>query len=282
MFRFCTSVHSAERSLSSHRRNLHCCNWPSCWAFNAMQQSQHCPSSMHVNTLTVLLIVSVSSNLLESAADCTKMQHNLCHNVSNTYRQHWTESTNCILLQCWLVSRGNETICAILHRQCLFHCPHELLIDLHCMQSLAGAYNLSNVKNTGPKTKAYLKIGSIILGNKGTVTLAQDCDFLLNVFYVILGFLQINNFYGHNFLSPLVDSFKNFPKRAFAYPLLLRKELFWVCSEILCDRERRGRQSFRSIQPKATDKLNSDAHIQSRTTYFTCTHNGTGPKRTSI
>lgn len=95
------------------------------------------------------------------------------------------------------------------------------------------------------RLKAYLEIGSIILGDKGTVTLAENCDFLLNVFYVILRFFQVNNFNGHNFLSPTVDAFKNFTKRAFPYPLQLGKKLLWISSEILCDREKDGERGNR-------------------------------------
>lgn len=88
--------------------------------------------------------------------------------------------------------------------------------------------------------KAYLEIGSKILGDKWTVTLAENCDFLLNVLYFVLCFLQINNFNCHNFLSPIVDAFKNFTKRAFSYPLQLGKKLLGVSSEILCDRQMDG------------------------------------------
>lgn len=88
--------------------------------------------------------------------------------------------------------------------------------------------------------KAYLEIGSEILGDKGTVTLAENCDFLLNVFYVILCFFQINNLNGHNFLSPIVDAFKNFTERAFPYPLQLGEKLLRISSEILCDRQMDG------------------------------------------
>lgn len=62
--------------------------------------------------------------------------------------------------------------------------------------------------------KPYLEIGSIVLGDVRTVTLAQHCDLLLDVLYLILGFFQINDFYGHHFLSPIVNAFEHLAKRA--------------------------------------------------------------------
>lgn len=106
------------------------------------------------------------------------------------------------------------------------------------------------------EVKAYLKIGSKILSDKWTVTLAENCDFLLNVLYFILRFLQINNFNSHNFLSPIVDAFKNFTKRAFSYPLQLGKKLLRVSSEILCDREMVGERReciLNNMKPQETD-----------------------------
>lgn len=87
------------------------------------------------------------------------------------------------------------------------------------------------------QVKAYLQIRSKILGDKRTVALAQNCDFLLNVLYVVLRLLQINHFDGNNFLSPIVYSLIDLTKRAFSYPLQLCEKLFWVCFEILCDRQ---------------------------------------------
>lgn len=70
-----------------------------------------------------------------------------------------------------------------------------------------------------PQVKAYLQIGSIILGDKRTVALAQNGDFLLNVLDVVLCLLQVNNFNGNNFLSPIVNSLIDLAKRAFSDPL---------------------------------------------------------------
>lgn len=62
--------------------------------------------------------------------------------------------------------------------------------------------------------KPYLEIGSIVLGDVGTVTLAQHGDLLLDVLYLVLGLFQINDFYGHHFLSPIVNAFEHLTKRA--------------------------------------------------------------------
>ena len=113
--------------------------------------------------------------------------------------------------------------------------------------SIMWAWTITNLLNIFPEVKAYLQIGSVILGDKGTVALAENCDFLLNVFDVILCFLQINNFNGHNFLSPTVDAFKNFTKRAFPYPVQLCEVLLWISSEILNDREMVGKERIEGI-----------------------------------
>lgn len=120
---------------------------------------------------------------------------------------------------------------------CIIHWP--TLRKLACRNTqltyiLCWAWTITNwLNDIFPEVKAYLEIGSIILGDKGTVTLAENCDFLLNVFYFVLCFFQINNFNGHNFLSPTVDAFKNFTKRAFPYSVQLGKILLWISSEIL-------------------------------------------------
>lgn len=91
--------------------------------------------------------------------------------------------------------------------------------------------------------KDYLEIGSKVFGDKWTVTLTEDGDFLLDVLYVILRLLQINYFNGHNLLSPFINAFKNFPERAFSYFVQLGKELLWVSFEILCKRDENGEKN---------------------------------------
>lgn len=81
--------------------------------------------------------------------------------------------------------------------------------------------------------KPYLQIGSIIFGYIWTVALTQHCDFLLNVLYFIFSFFQINDFYGNHFLSPIVNAFEHFTKRALSNFLQLGKKLFWVCFQVL-------------------------------------------------
>lgn len=88
--------------------------------------------------------------------------------------------------------------------------------------------------------KPYLEIGSIILGDVGTVTLAQHCDLLLNVLYLVLGFFQINDFYGNHFLSPIVNAFEHLAKRALPNFLQLGKKLFWVCFQVLRGKRKGG------------------------------------------
>lgn len=111
-----------------------------------------------------------------------------------------------------------------------------------CSQDTLQAYALrqewnitSSVKAILPK--AYLEIGSKVLGDEGAVALAENCDFLLNVFYFILCFFQVNNLNGHYFLSPFVDAFKHFTKGALPYPLQFSKKLLRISTEILRERE---------------------------------------------
>lgn len=113
--------------------------------------------------------------------------------------------------------------------------------------------------------KAYLEIGSKILGDKGTITLTENCDLLLNVFYVVFCFFQINNLNGHNFLSPFVDAFKNFTKRAFPYPFQLGEKLLRISSEILCVRQDGQRETVCIL---SQEKLQEKAQIK-KTSHLT-------------
>lgn len=74
----------------------------------------------------------------------------------------------------------------------------------------------------------HLKVGSVVLGHKGTVTLAQDCDFLLNVFDFVLCFLKVDYFNSHDFLSPIVNAFEHFSKGTFPNLFQLGEQFLWV------------------------------------------------------
>ena len=68
------------------------------------------------------------------------------------------------------------------------------------------------------------EVGSKILGDKRAVALRQHHDLLLNVFDLILGLFQVNDFDGNDLLSPFVDSLKHLAKGSFPDPLLLRED----------------------------------------------------------
>lgn len=86
---------------------------------------------------------------------------------------------------------------------------------------------------------SHLKVWSIILGDKGAITLAQNCNLLLNVFYLILCFLQIYNFYSHHLFRAVVDAFVNLPKGTLSNPLLFGEVLLRVQPGILATFEQR-------------------------------------------
>lgn len=97
--------------------------------------------------------------------------------------------------------------------QCLSPCSENLLC---CQSPSCPLTRHGQAQHNGSSVifKPYLEIGSIILGDVGTVTLAQHCDLLLNVLYLVLSFFQINDFYGDHFLSPIVNAFEHLAKRA--------------------------------------------------------------------
>ena len=68
----------------------------------------------------------------------------------------------------------------------------------------------------------------MVFGDKWTVTLGQDHDLLLDVFYFILSLLQVYDLYCQNFFSLSVDSLEHFTKRPFADPLQFGEPDFWV------------------------------------------------------
>lgn len=90
---------------------------------------------------------------------------------------------------------------------------------------------------------SHLKVWAIILSNKGAVTLAQNCNLLLNVFYLILCFLQIYNFNSHHLLCAVVDAFVNFSKGSLSNPFLFGEVLLGVQPGILATLEQRKEQN---------------------------------------
>lgn len=85
---------------------------------------------------------------------------------------------------------------------------------------------------------ADLQVGAIVLGDKGAVTLAQDCDLLLNVLDVILRLLQVDYLNGDHRLGAFIDAFEHLPKRALSDLLQLGEELLRVSSVITLERKR--------------------------------------------
>ena len=68
-----------------------------------------------------------------------------------------------------------------------------------------------------------LDVGADVFGNIATVTLRQNCNFLLNVFDFILRFLEIDDLYRDRLLRPSVNAFIDLAERTFANALLFRK-----------------------------------------------------------
>ena len=83
---------------------------------------------------------------------------------------------------------------------------------------------------------SYLQVGPIILGDKGAVTLAKHRDLLLDVFYLVLSLLQVDDLDGHHLLVPVVDALVDLAEGAFPNAFLLGKVLLWVQPGILLDR----------------------------------------------
>jgi len=71
--------------------------------------------------------------------------------------------------------------------------------------------------------RVYLEVRSVVACDEGTVALGEDHNFLLDVFDLIFGFLQVNDFDGDDLLRPVVDAFEHLAERALADPLLLCK-----------------------------------------------------------
>lgn len=79
----------------------------------------------------------------------------------------------------------------------------------------------------------HLQVGAIVFGDKGAVALAQHSYLLLNIFNLVLSFLQVNDLDGHHFLSPIVNAFEDLAERTLANALQLGEELLWIHSDIL-------------------------------------------------
>ena len=44
------------------------------------------------------------------------------------------------------------------------------------------------------------------LGDMGGIQLRKNLNFLLNIFYLVLGTLEVNNLNGHGFLRALIEA----------------------------------------------------------------------------
>lgn len=56
---------------------------------------------------------------------------------------------------------------------------------------------------------SHLQIRAKVLGDVGAITLAEDCDLLLNVLDLIFSLLQVNDLDGNNALCTIVDTFEH-------------------------------------------------------------------------
>lgn len=58
----------------------------------------------------------------------------------------------------------------------------------------------------------HLQIRTIVFSDEGAVTLAEDCNLLLDVFHLIFSFLQVNDLYSNHLLRAIVNAFKDLSK----------------------------------------------------------------------
>lgn len=93
----------------------------------------HCSSNMHINTLIFIVLFQTLSAGVQSKTNKTydKVQ------IQIALLQSLKPYTIAMLAY---FSGWSTAICAILHRQYLFHCPHALFIDLHCLHLLSGTH----------------------------------------------------------------------------------------------------------------------------------------------
>ena len=78
------------------------------------------------------------------------------------------------------------------------------------------------------KWNAHLKIRAEVMSDIRTVTLRKHHNFLLNIFYFIFSFLQVNYLDCYHLLCSLVNTFVYLTKRTFSYLLLLCKYFLWI------------------------------------------------------
>ena len=73
-----------------------------------------------------------------------------------------------------------------------------------------------------------LEIRAKVFGNKGTVTLWQHHDLLLNIFNFIFSLFKIYYFNCYHLLCSVVDTLEYFAKRSFTDPFLFSEDQFRV------------------------------------------------------
>lgn len=78
-----------------------------------------------------------------------------------------------------------------------------------------------------------LQVRAVVFGDKRAVALAQHRDFLLNVFYLILRLLQVDDLDSHHFLRAIIDAFKDLAERTLADALQLGEQLLRVSFGVL-------------------------------------------------
>lgn len=59
--------------------------------------------------------------------------------------------------------------------------------------------------------RSHFEVGAVILGDVGTVALAQHGDLLLDVLDFVLGLLQVDDLDGHHAERAVVDAFEHLP-----------------------------------------------------------------------
>lgn len=79
----------------------------------------------------------------------------------------------------------------------------------------------------------HLQIRAIVFSDEGAVTLAEDCNLLLDVLHFIFSLLQVNDLYSNDPLRAIVNAFEDLSKRSLSDPLKLGEQLLWINIQIL-------------------------------------------------
>lgn len=74
----------------------------------------------------------------------------------------------------------------------------------------------------------HLQIRAIVFGDEEAVTLAENCNLLLDVLHFIFSLLQVDDLDSNYLLRAIVNAFKDFSKGPLPDPLKLGEQLLRV------------------------------------------------------